>query len=110
MKPVRFIKHILLLFFMLLFTVPVIWLVNPPVQESYSYVEGRSLASFPALPQPRFKTVIKRFLQLKPAAGLALLFNGFLDREYQHQFEAAASDSFRCACKRSGLPKPSTAA
>jgi hypothetical protein len=87
-------NSLLIFFLMLIVTVPLAWLtLNKPVRQK-SLVEARFLSTFPAPDLQAIKTGVKRILQRKPREEVDILLGKYVDRSFQKNFEAAASDQF----------------
>lgn len=94
MKNKSLRNSLLILFIIPLVLVPIYWLITYQPGAHTSLIEERYLANFSAPDLSTFKTGVKRILQRKPREALDLLLGQFLDRSYQQDLEAAATEQF----------------
>lgn len=83
-----------LLLFIILVSVPLLWISLEENVSVVSRIENRSLIAFPSLTFRDFKTAVKRILQGRLEEANQLFFGQFLDRSFQQNIEKAASDQF----------------
>ncbi len=82
------------IFFLLIYLIPIYWLVNPDRTSKRSLIEGRSLIDFPTLQLIEFKLGVKRILQGKSVEANEIFFGQFFERTFQTSIEKATSDQF----------------
>jgi len=91
MKP---LSIILILFYLLICSLPIYWLTEEDFKNRRSLIEYRALEPFPAFPKEDLKLGIRTFMQGHLVEGLEVLGNEFLSGRYQSAFEIALSDHF----------------
>lgn len=84
------------LFFIIIFLVPIFWLIWPGDNSSRSLIEGRTLNNFPSPTFLDIKNDTNRFLQreTKEANEIEIFSEQILKGEFQKEIEKASSDQF----------------
>jgi len=87
-------KYLLLLSFVIMYTVPIYWLARGAVKSETSIIESRKLSVFPKLSGQKFTKGVKSVLSGQFSEAEKIFFGQFINRKYQSNFESASSDQF----------------
>ena len=82
-----------LLFFLVLFSVPVFWMIRGENPQQFSIIESRKLDSFSLSNRLLFSS-LERFIRGEPEMAKAVINEQFIQRSFQQDAEKAASDQF----------------
>jgi len=93
------------LFFLVIYAVPIFWVIRGERVPERSLIEGRTLRAFPKLSFTDFKTGVKRVIHGNFIEAEDVFFNQFTERTYQKQFEQAASNQFPLRLKGISVAK-----
>jgi hypothetical protein len=94
MQTIKKYNLILVLFFLTIFSVPVIWAIRGEVTPQKSLIEGRTLKVFPSLSVNNFEKSVKQIFQGEFSKARKLFFDQFISRTYQVKVEKATADQF----------------
>ena len=83
-----------IIFFVIIISVPVFWLLTGGNYGKTSQIEDRELSAFPRLSYSSFKIAVKSAIQGQPGNANKIFFNQFTNRKFQQKVENAASDQF----------------
>lgn len=88
-------KHVVLtIFFLIILSVPIYWLINGKQPVTKDIIERRTLANFPTLSFQSFDRAKKLFAHGEPARAYRVLFYRLRKEKFQKEFEDASSDQF----------------
>ena len=94
MKFKNLFSNILILFFIIILSVPVYWVARGKVEPQRSLMEYKTLSVFPSLSFTDFKSAVKRILQFNFEEAGSLFFDQFQKLTYQSDFQRATSQQF----------------
>lgn len=95
MNKNRFFSHLLIVFYLIIFTVPAYWLLRDHHQPAWSLMEYRYLSEFPKFPMQRLRSSAKQIVELnQPMAAMVALSQQLQEDDYPGLIEIAASDLF----------------
>mgnify|MGYP001397728111 CR=1 FL=1 len=97
----------ILIFFLVLFLVPVFWAIRGANPERFSVIENRTLAEF-SLEDRLLFSAVKQLARGDLKSFSEVVDTQFHKRAFQNDFAKAVSDQFPCAFKLCRLQKPST--
>lgn len=84
----------ILIFIIIIFFVPIFWLVTPEKSPKKSLIEGRTLKNFPSLSVTEFNASIKYLLTGDLEAAKHFFFEQFINDTFQKKLENATVDQF----------------
>ncbi|HBH11609.1 MAG TPA: hypothetical protein DDX29_00575, partial [Clostridiales bacterium] len=92
-KMKKSLHFFLLLFFILIFSVPAYWLLRGKPETNVSMVEGRVLG-LPEQSYPTLKVAIEYIKKGKPELAVSLVWDLYTGGSLQKKFDGAATDQF----------------
>lgn len=93
MKNKKSSNQIVILFFIILYSVPIFWFARGDEQISRSVIEGRKLNKF-ALFDRGYYSALSDLIHGNPRTTIDVINMQFVQRNFQTDFENAASDQF----------------
>lgn len=86
--------YFLVLFFVIVFAVPIYWLTRSKSTPEVSVIEARTLAAMPAKSFPNLKTGVELIKQGEFSEGAKILYGLFTNSSFIQKVENAVSDQF----------------